>query len=50
MIITTHIDVSLDVYRYFLHKSEELGDTTAEKLISQYLEEYVSMKSQREGQ
>lgn len=49
MIITTHIDVSLDVYRYFLHKSEECGDTTAEELISQYLEEHVSTESQWEG-
>ena len=41
MIIVTTIDVSVEVYRHFLHRSEMDKEITPEELMVQVLSEYV---------
>jgi hypothetical protein len=49
MIIATTIDISPEVYRYFLHLSDKMENTSPEKLMSIYLTEYVRNIQKKEG-
>ena len=50
MIIATAIEVTADVYRYYLHQYELRGESSPEALMALVLSEYAAREEQREGQ